>query len=191
MRKLGILMNTPNYVIREATESDAEGIAAVHVNSWQTSYAGIIDQSFLDNISYEDRLTLRREILQTKNVLHLVALFGEQSVGFAGAGPIRSESRVGQHSLFKDKEVGIGEIYAIYLLEEHKGKGCGKALFNTCRLWLSQQGFKSFVVRALVDNSRARRFYEREGGVLIGEMTINIFDKDYQEVCYLFTTHAS
>ncbi|HUX78722.1 MAG TPA: GNAT family N-acetyltransferase [Alphaproteobacteria bacterium] len=184
-------MSTLDYVIREATESDAEGIAAVHVNSWQTSYRGIIDQSFLDNISYEDRLALRREILQTKKVLHLVALFGDQIVGFAGAGPIRSESRVDQHPLFKNASTCIGEIYAIYLLEEHKGKGCGKALFSTSRNWLDRQGFESFVVRALTDNVRARRFYESQGGTLIGEMTIKIHDKDYQEVCYFFRIRAS
>lgn len=178
------------YRIRKATESDAEGIAFVHVKSWQTSYAGIINQPFLDNISYDKRLASWKEILQSKNMLQLelVILFDEQIVGFAGVGPVRPESRVDQHSLFKNKEANIGEIYAIYLLEQHKGKGCGKALFDASRLWLCQQGFASFVVWALADNIRAGRFYEKEGGEIIGKKTRNIDDKDYQEACYLFTT---
>jgi GNAT superfamily N-acetyltransferase len=85
----------------------------------------------------------------------------------------------------------MGEIYAIYLLEQHKGKRCGKALFNRCRLWLRQKGFKYFVVLALVDNVHARRFYTNQGGEIIGEVTISIGDKNYQEACYLFTTQNS
>ena len=180
-------MSTQEYLIREATGLDATGIALVHVNSWQTNYAGIIEQSFLDKISFDKRLTSWKEILRSKN-MHLVLLCGEQIIGFAGAGPVRPESRVGQHPLFKDKGESSGEIYAIYLSEPHKGKGWGKALFNRCRLELSQQGFETFVVWALADNSRAKRFYESQGGEICGERTINIGDKTYPEVCYVFTT---
>ncbi len=172
------------YLIREATSADAEGIAFVHVNSWKTSYAGLVDQDYLDALSYENRLDLRKEILQLKTMLHLVVVSGEQIVGFADVGPIRSESRVGLYT----NDENIGEVYAIYLLEEHKGKGCGKALLDRCRQWLSDNGLESFVVRALTGNVRARRFYEREGGKTIGETTINIGDRYYQEVSYLFTT---
>ncbi len=178
---------TPDYRIREATSLDAEGVAFVHVNSWKTSYAGVIDQVFLENISYEKRLASWKEILRSKKTLQLVVLFGEQIVGFASAGPVRPELHASQHPFFKNTNESIGEIYAIYLLEQYKGKGCGKALFNACRNWLSLQGFESFVVRSLVDNVPARGFYESQGGEIIGEMTINIGDKDYQEAFYLFS----
>lgn len=174
---------TLDYEIREATESDASGIAFVHVNSWQTSYAGIIEQSFLDNISYDKRLASWTEILKSKDSVHLVATFDGKIIGFASAGPVRSESHVD----LLPQEPSIGEIYAIYLMEQHKGKGCGKALFNRCCLWLRQQGFASFVVGVLADNIHARHFYERQGGKIMGEVTINIGDKDYQETYYLFT----
>jgi ribosomal protein S18 acetylase RimI-like enzyme len=176
--------NTSSYIIREATHKDAEGIAFVHVNSWKTSYRGLVDQDYLDAINYEDRLNLRKEILQITTLFHLVGVAGEQIVGFADVGPIRAESRVG----LRVCEENIGEVYAIYLLEEYKGKGCGKALLDRCRQWLSENGFKSFVVRALAGNMRAKRFYEREGGRLIGENTIIIGDKPYHEVSYLFKT---
>ena len=174
------------YTIRNAIESDAEGIAFVHVNSWRTSYAGIIDPSFLENISYDKHLASWKEILQSKNSQELVILFEGKIVGFAGFGPVRLESCI-DHPLLKDKNANIGEVYAIYLLEQHKGKGCGKALFNKCRFHLSQEGFESFVVRALTDNVRARSFYENEGGKLMREISIIIGDKSYPEVFYLFT----
>jgi len=174
-------MNTSQYTIREATERDAEGITFVNVNSWQTSYAGIIEQSFLDAISYEKRLAFRKEILASKNALHLVALADEIIVGFADAGSVRSEPA----EIFCQKR---GEIYAIYLLEQHKRKGIGKALYKQCRGWFSQQDMETFVTWVLTNNHRARQFYEKEGGTLIGEKTALIGDKNYQEVCYMFTT---
>lgn len=174
-------MNTSQYTIREATERDAEGITFVNVNSWQTSYADIIEQSFLDAISYEKRLGFRKEILASKNALHLVALADETIIGFADAGPVRSEPA----ETFCQKR---GEIYAIYLLEQHKRKGIGKALYKQCRIWFSQQGMETFVTWLLTNNHHARHFYEQEGGTPIGEKTTLIGDKNYQEVCYLFTT---
>lgn len=183
-------MNISPYTIRKAYESDAEGIAFVHVNSWKTSYAGIIDQDFLDDISYDRRLAFWKETLKSKNTLHLVAVFDDQIIGFADAGSIRPQSVIDHHPLFKDKKEKIGEIYAIYLLEHHKGKGLGKALFQRCRLWFDQEGLEFFVVWALVDNIHAKHFYEKEGGKPKGEKTITIDDKNYPEACYLFRTQT-
>lgn len=118
-------------------------------------------------------------------------MFENKIIGFAGFGPIRSESRLDQHPFFEDTETKIGEIYAIYLLEKHKSKGLGKALFHRCRLWFSQHGFDSFVTLVLADNLPARRFYEKEGGNSIGEITITIGDKNYPELCYVFETQPS
>lgn len=44
--------------IRKANRDDAPGIAKVHVDSWRTTYKGIIPQSFLDELSYEQRTKL-------------------------------------------------------------------------------------------------------------------------------------
>jgi GNAT superfamily N-acetyltransferase len=176
-------MDASQYIIRAATERDAEGITFVNVKSWQTSYAGIIEQSFLDAISYEKRLAFRKEILASKNALHLVALLDETIVGFADAGPVRPELA----EIFCQER---GEIYAIYLLEQHKRKGIGRVLYKQCRDWFLQQGMETFVTWVLTNNHRARHFYEQEGGTLIGEKTALIGDKNYQEVCYMFTTSS-
>ncbi len=93
--------------------------------------------------------------------------------------------------IFKDLNVRMREIYAIYLLEKHKGKDLGKALFNQFHQWFNQEGFESFVVRALTDNIRAKRFYEMNGGKSIGEIMIIIGDKNYPEARYLFATQTS
>ncbi len=42
-------------IIRKAELKDISGIAKVHVDSWRTTYKGIVPDSFLDNLSYENR----------------------------------------------------------------------------------------------------------------------------------------
>jgi GNAT superfamily N-acetyltransferase len=179
-----------NYVIRRAILSDAEGIAFVHANSWQTSYAGLIDPDFLESISYEKRLASWQEILKSKNTLHLVAGVDGKIVGFADVGPARPESYEGDAPLFKDKKVRIGEVYAIYLLEQHKRIGLGRALFKRARAWLLQQNMKCFIVWVLADNLRAKHFYKNEGGKSFAKRIIPINDQSYPETCYLFTTQT-
>lgn len=41
--------------IRRAVLADAKGIAKVQVDSWQTTYQGIVPAEFLAGMSYEDR----------------------------------------------------------------------------------------------------------------------------------------
>uniref|UniRef100_A0AAE9PX19 GNAT family N-acetyltransferase n=1 Tax=Paenibacillus polymyxa TaxID=1406 RepID=A0AAE9PX19_PAEPO len=44
--------------IREATISDAEGIAKVHVDCWKTTYKDIMPAQVLEQLSYEQRTEL-------------------------------------------------------------------------------------------------------------------------------------
>lgn len=68
-------MNTQPIIIRPANIHDAEHIAKTHVAAWQQSYKGIISQTYLDEISLQDRLDLRNKILSEHNPdsIHLVA----------------------------------------------------------------------------------------------------------------------
>jgi hypothetical protein len=39
--------------VREARQEDAAAIVCVHVDSWRTSYRGILPEGFLAGMSYE------------------------------------------------------------------------------------------------------------------------------------------
>ena len=41
-----------NWRIRRANSDDVSGIAKVNVDSWRTTYEGIIQEDFLDDMSY-------------------------------------------------------------------------------------------------------------------------------------------
>ena len=41
--------------IRKADLANTKGIAKVHVDSWRTTYANILPEEYLQNLSYESR----------------------------------------------------------------------------------------------------------------------------------------
>ncbi|MEN8237448.1 MAG: GNAT family N-acetyltransferase [Pseudomonadota bacterium] len=178
-------MSTDRYVIREANIQDAEGIAAVHVKSWQTSYAGIMDSKFLENISYEQRLRLRREMLQSPHFFQLMVLYKDQIVGFAVTGLMQAELK-NRPAKPKKQSDQVGEIYGIYLLQEHQGQGIGRELFTKCRQWFHEQHIATFVLWVLKDNTSARNFYAKHDGQIVDEKISAIGDEEFLEYCYQF-----
>ncbi len=166
-----------NLIIREATELDAENITKMHIQSWQETYKNIVDQEYLDNLpdTFETRLKFRQEILSRKDrAILLIAEKDGKIIGFCDAGIIR------------EYEGAKGEVYAIYLLKEYQGSGIGKKLFQQAVEFLFANNLTPFVVLVLKDNLPARKFYEKCGGIKIGEETIDISDKNYEEVRHVF-----
>ena len=52
------------YYIRKATLSDAEGIAKVHVDSWKTTYPGLIPDAIIRANTYQKRVESWRSKLE-------------------------------------------------------------------------------------------------------------------------------
>lgn len=164
------------YTIRPATPEDAEGLTHVHVRSWQSSYRGLLAQEYLDTLDAIERLAGWRRTLaqpETFGVYVAVAPDTGEIVGFCAVGNNRG-SPPGYP----------GELYAIYLLEEVKGLGVGRALFQEGLQWLREHGLWPVALWVLKDNTRARRFYERMGGHLAGEQSITLGGVSYPEVAY-------
>jgi GNAT superfamily N-acetyltransferase len=172
-----------NYTIRLAAPEDAERLTQVHVKSWQSSYRGLLPQEFLDTLNAMERLALWRSALAHPET------FGNFVAMAPGSGDIVGFCSVGRN---RGSPAGYpGEVYALYLLEEVKGHGVGRALFLEALQWLREQGLLPVTLWVLKDNTRARRFYERMGGQLVGEQTITIGDQPYPEVAYGWGSPAS
>ncbi|HYT27958.1 MAG TPA: GNAT family N-acetyltransferase [Ktedonobacteraceae bacterium] len=104
--------------IREARIEDAPGIAKVHVDSWRTTYAGIVPPQHLANLSYDRREQIWKDILKNNaSYIYVAVTDSGQIIGFVSGGPERQRDPV-----YK------GELYAIYLLQEYQGKGIGRRL---------------------------------------------------------------
>ncbi|WP_042478270.1 GNAT family N-acetyltransferase [Bacillus ndiopicus] len=162
--------------IRQAKLEDAKGIAIVHVDSWRSTYRGIVAQSYLDNLSYSEREELWRTAIPYGHVFVAENKQGE-IVGFATAGKERS-------GVYPDYQ---GEISAIYILEEYQGQGIGKALIQQGVQYLQMKGFVSMLVLVLADNP-STAFYEAIGGEKIDVVEIEIGGESFKEAVYGWRT---
>lgn len=168
--------------VRKATLADAHAIAVVHVESWKTTYEGIVPAAYLGQLSVSEKAQLwRRGLNQPKHSIFVVEEDGSVC-GFISGG--RNRAAQGKEAEYE------GEIYAIYLLKEAQGKGYGTKLVAALMDDFRRQGIRSMVVWVLADNP-SRRFYERLGGKKIAEKVVDIGGKKLQEWCYGWKSVAS
>lgn len=159
-------------MIRKAIEKDAVSIAKVHVDSWRTTYKGIVPKSFLNRLSYKEREERWLKGIQTNGVYIAENEQGEV-VGFATGG----KERTGKYKAYE------GELYAIYLLEIAQGQGIGRNLFEAIVKDLREKKFDSMLIWALADNP-ACHFYEKLGGKEIDTAEIEIDGERLKEIAF-------
>ncbi len=136
--------------IRIAEVRDAAAIAHVHVESWLTTYEGIVPKKYLASLNEAERVPTWQEWLARDIDVFIAEVEGEV-VGFAGGGAIR-----------EPLEAYDAELYAIYLLEKVQGRGVGSALLSTVAEALVGKGHTSMLAWVLAQNP-AVRFYEKTG----------------------------
>jgi GNAT superfamily N-acetyltransferase len=159
------------FSIRLATLDDAAAIAHVHVESWRTTYAGIMPGEYLAALKEADRATGWREQL-SNNLVVSVADLDSEVVGFITGGPIREPIQSYD-----------AELYAIYLLQSAQGQGIGTALLHEVVTSLLSKGFRSMVVWVLEQNP-AKHFYIHTGAELLTSKEIEIGGATLAEVAY-------
>ena len=155
---------TFTYTIRPARIDDAPAIARVHVDTWRSSYDGIVPADFLDNLGYREcEDGWMEHISNPREERTLAAETGEgEIVGFISGGTSR-----------EDLTGTDAEIYTLYVLKDFQGVGIGRQLFYEMVNDLAARGYDGLVVWVLMDNP-ARGFYEKLGGHLSGEKVVSI-----------------
>jgi ribosomal protein S18 acetylase RimI-like enzyme len=161
-----------NISIREGTLSDAQGIARVHVASWQATYRGIVPQPFLESLDVASRTEDWKNWFQREQFHIFVAEDGMELCGFISGGALR-----------EPLEDFDAEIYAIYLLPSAIGHGAGRLLMQRLAQSLRNDGFVRTVVWVLAENP-ARGFYEHLGAKQFANKRIQIGNADLLEVAY-------
>lgn len=127
-------------------EAETDGKGYVHYKSWHETYAGLIDENYMEGITPEKCIEIARR--WPENII--VAKDGDRVIGFVGFGAYRDNTLP-----------GYGEIFAIYVLKEYHGKRVGYELMNAALERLSD--YEKIAVWVLRGNDRAIRFYERYG----------------------------
>ena len=139
--------------VRRAVVDDADAIERVRTDTWRDAYRGLMPDSLLDAMGYD---ATRRRALMSALPPHQFVLVAEHDgavVGFC----------LGGHSRTPDDPFR-GEVYAIYVLPEHHGRGIGRALLRAGAKELIERGFPSMIIWVLRENAASRLFYERMGG---------------------------
>jgi ribosomal protein S18 acetylase RimI-like enzyme len=139
--------------VRPAAESDALGVARVHVFTWQVAYRGIVPDAYLEALSVGRRESVWRESILRGTPELWVADTGSEIIGWAAFGPSRD----------MDAARNTGELEATYVMPSFWAKGIGRNLWLAARQRLVQHGFLTATLWVLKDNLRARGFYRAAG----------------------------
>jgi ribosomal protein S18 acetylase RimI-like enzyme len=164
--------------VRVARTTDAAAIARVHVETWQSTYAGVIPDAYLVRLSHLLEGRPRQVALApTVRESTLVAeAEGAGVVGFASFGPVR-RAGLPPGTRF------LGEVYTLYVLPDYQGRGLGRALLDSAFTSLAARGRRSAIIWVLEANP-SRFFYEHLGGVRVARRTERFAGADLGEVAY-------
>lgn len=164
-----------NIMIRTATIDDAEKVAKIKIEGWQTAYRGIIDDNFLDNMDINEEIEKRKNNIEN-GVDIIVAELNNEIVGFCL-----------YRNYIKDPESYPNancELSSLYVKSSLKRKGIGTKLMQHVIQKLQNQGKTQMILGCLKENYPSRAFYEKMGGKVLKTEKIIFENKEYEEIIY-------
>jgi L-amino acid N-acyltransferase YncA len=159
--------------VRKAVLSDAKGIAKVHVDSWRTTYPGIVSDEYLNQLSYEEREKLWNDVIPNGGLVFVAENDEGEIVGFSSGGKERS----GSYPEY------TGELYAIYILKEYQGMGLGRLLVKPLVEELRKQHIHSMLV-LVIEGNPSQSFYEALGAKKIDSLEFEMDGQKLNELVY-------
>ncbi len=167
-----------DFKIRKAIIGEERDIVHVHIQTWKTAYAGIVDNDYLKHL---DENSPKRFSSIQKDISggHIyVALNDDKIIGFAIFGKSRDDD-------FPD----YGELYALYVLEAYQRTGIGRMLVAAVKNEFKLKGYKNFIIACLTQNPSCS-FYEKIGGEIAAEKLCTIGGKKYMERIFNYDISA-
>ena len=138
--------------IRAARPADARGIARLDIETWRTTYAGMLSDAYLVGLSERRReLGWRSVILREPRDVRIAVEARGAIRGFGSCGPNRGD------------RFFSGEVFTLYVAPDWQNQGIGRRLLIALFRRLVAVGRRSAIIWVLRDNP-SRFFYERLGG---------------------------
>jgi GNAT superfamily N-acetyltransferase len=160
--------------VRRAKSEDAEQIARIQIQTWRSTFVGIVSDEYLASLSLEKVTQRIFELINNPlpNSTVIVAIDeSDSAIGFSLCGPNRlTESNYD------------GEVQAFFVLPEWQGKGVGKRLMNESLRYLRTSGFREVIIWTFEANLSARTFYSARGGKLVERRVREIAGSQLAEV---------
>jgi GNAT superfamily N-acetyltransferase len=151
--------------VRRARPDDARGIAAVHVAAWRSAYAGILDDTYLANLSETRMAAFYHHAILDRRQGHAVFVATAAGTDQPGDQPGPDAAIVGFASGGRARRRGLaeGEVETLYVLDDFRERAVGRRLMRAMAAHLRVIGCNSALVWVLADNP-SRYFYRRLGG---------------------------
>ena len=145
--------------IRQATNSDAIGIARLHAESWRSAYRGVLSDAYLDREAVADRCAVWEERFRNPAAHQYVAL---AEIDGVMAGFICAYGA-------EDAEWGC-LLENLHVSHAHQRTGLGTRLMAHAASWCANAHPDSgMYLWVLEPNFPAQRFYQRLGAVKVGQ----------------------
>ncbi len=146
--------------IRAGRPEDAEAIARVHVETWRSTYAGLVPDHYLLGMSVQGQALRWKKLLRRLPPGQGVLVAESPAGAVVGFGSwSRARNRPPPAS---------GEIQTLYVASDWQGQGLGRALLAGLLDGLTAAGHSDAYLWVLAENP-SRFFYERQGGHRVAE----------------------
>ena len=166
-----------NYYIEELNLNNIKDYVIVNAKAWQETYKGIVNDEFLELINTKEEInnSIVKKSLNNSFDKSFLLKVDKMPVGVI---------RVCKSC--DDNYQNIGEIRALYLLNNVKHQGFGKILFEKAKEEVKKMGFNSMIVGCLALNTNANSFYKHMGGILVSNRNFKLPNQTINENVYLF-----
>lgn len=136
-------------ILRAAEASDLEAIKALHIDSWQRSYVGLLPQAYLAGPVVAD----------------LSALWGPEALDGRACAVAEEGGLLGFAVMAK---LGQGTPYldSLHVAKEAQGQGVGRTLLSWIANALRGQGYDALCLDVLAGNAAGLAAYQALGGQL-------------------------
>lgn len=153
--------------VRSAVERDAEAVARVHVESWRSTYRGLVPDDHLAGLSVERGADNWRRLITEAGADRGVLVLEDDSlggdvIGLCHYGPTRD-----------DDVEGAGEVTSIYLVGDRWRRGGGTQLLDAAVSAMTAAGYARATLWVVDGNDRARAFYEARAWVHDGAVKVD------------------
>ena len=165
-------------MIKDAIVSDAKQLAKIKVDTWKTTYKGIIPDKFLNELSYEKEEERFKKFLKNPGSNKFIIVYENEKTS-----EIISYMWFGVPKEDEDNNYDQ-EIYALYVLKDYQKGGIGREMINFAIERLKKTGNTSLILWTLKKNLNARSFYQKIGFRLTKEKIKNIGGRDIDECGY-------
>ncbi len=160
-------------IIRNIEEKDIPDVVDIQIRGWQTAYKNIIDEKFLQSMDREKKIEKQKQ--EYKNTSFIVAELAGQVVGYC------------RYLENNDYQQNIDcEIRALYVKPELKYQGIGSQLVTFVINEFKQKNKTKMIIWCLKENEPSKKFYTKMGGKIMAEKSIEIGEKTYPEVGFVY-----